>query len=92
MVLLVAKRESPEYVAVSVCVPLASAELENVHDPLLRVQIVSVVEPSCNVTHPVGVPPALLPLIVHETERPTIAGLLELVRAVVVVARVAFTT
>ncbi len=72
--------------------PLASAELEYVHDPLLRVQVLSVVEPSCSVTLPVGVPPDPLTLIVHVTECPTMAGLLELVRVVVVGARVAFTT
>ena len=67
-------------------VPTASALVLNVAFPEpLRVPLPSVVEPSLNVTLPVGVgPDPALTVAVKVTELPWVDGLLEEVRVVVV--------
>jgi len=87
---LAVKLPSPLYVAVMVWLPTERAEVLNVVFPLLcRVPLPSVVDPSLNVTVPVGVPEpgaAAVTVAVNVTDCPKTDGLTDEVRGVVVEA------
>ena len=56
LVVLLVKLESPLYLALMLCVPVASDEVLNCAEPLASEAEPSVVVPSRKVTVPVGVP------------------------------------
>lgn len=90
--MLVPKLASPPYAALIEWVPAASEEVENVATPdALSVPVPRVVEPSLNVTIPVGVPmlPAAFDTVaVNVTCCPVVAALGAAVTAVIVSATV----
>ena len=86
----VMKLLSPAYTAVTMCCPCVSAEVWSVARPLLSsVPVPRVVEPSMNVTVPVGVPPPgaiALTTAANVVAWPAVAGLGEALTVTVVLA------
>jgi len=87
---LAVKLPSPLYVAVMVWLPTERAEVLNVAFPLIcRVPLPSVVDPSLNVTVPVGVPEpgaVAVTVAVSVTDCPKTDGLTDEMTAVEVLA------